>query len=272
MHWHDVAVAYVSYLAAVSLTRRDFARARVPLLVAAAIAWGAFAVFGRARLSPAVEIVVPSLTLLAGYWLSGLLFVRPNVRIERWLQSLDHRVLTHTGILAWFCRSPRIVQEFFELSYLLVYLAVPAGATTLVIAGHADQVGRFWTIVLLAEFACYGMLPWIQTRPPRLIESADGIAPRAVGVRRLNLSLVNTASIQANTLPSGHAAGALATALAVGAIMPVAGVVFLLAALSISIATVFGRYHYVVDTVLGVLVALAAWSVIQPHETTVVLM
>jgi membrane-associated phospholipid phosphatase len=73
---------------------------------------------------------------------------------------------------------------------------------------------------------------------------------------------VNRASIQVNTLPSGHAAGALATALAVGTIMPFAGIVFLLAALLISIATVVGRYHYVVDTVLGVLVALAAWTVL----------
>jgi membrane-associated phospholipid phosphatase len=63
-----------------------------------------------------------------------------------------------------------------------------------------------------------------------------------------------------NTLPSGHAAGALATALAVGSVVPLAGVVFLLLAASIALATVLGRYHYVVDTVLGVLVAAAAWS------------
>ncbi len=257
-----VALGYVSYLAVVSLTRRDFARARRPLLVAAAIAWGAFAVFGRARLSPALAVVVPSLVLLAGYWLSGLLFIRPDLRIERWLQSVDDRVLTRSGLVPAFYRSPRPVQEFFELSYLLVYLAVPAGATTLVLAGYGDQVGRFWTIVLSAEFACYGMLPWIQTRPPRVTESTGANAPRVAGIRRLNLALVNRASIQVNTLPSGHAAGALATALAVGAVIPFAGVVFLFAALIISIATVLGRYHYVVDTVLGALVALAVWWVI----------
>ena len=262
MHWHFVVLAYASYLAIVSLTRRDFSGARPAVLMAVTVAWAAFAAFRHARLSPAFEVVVPSVILLAGYWLSGLLFVRPDVRIERWLQSVDDRVLRRSGALAWFYGSPRAVQEFFELSYLLVYLAVPAGATALVLAGHAEQVARFWTIVLLAEFACYGMLPWIQTRPPRVIESANGGAPRTIGIRRLNLSLISRASIQVNTLPSGHAAGALATALAVGAVMPRTGIVFLLIALSISIATVLGRYHYVVDTVLGVLVALAAWTVI----------
>jgi hypothetical protein len=251
----------VSYLAIVSLTRREFVRVRPPLLIAAAVAWGAFAAFGRAHLSPAFEVAIPSMILLVGYWLSGLLFVRPDLRIERSLQLIDHRLLTRSGLLAGFHASPRVVREFFELSYLLVYVAVPAGATTLVLAGHADHVARFWAVVLFAEFACYGMLPWIQTRPPRVIEPGAAMTSRVAAIRRVNLGLVNRASIQVNTVPSGHAAGALATALAVGSIMPLAGVVFLIAALSISIATVLGRYHYVVDTVLGLLVALAAWTV-----------
>jgi membrane-associated phospholipid phosphatase len=257
--WQEVALSYVSYLAVVSFTRREFARARPALLVAAAVVWTVYAIFGRAPLSPVLQIVVPSLVLLGGYWLSGLLFVRPNVHLERWLLSVDDRLLTRSGVLAWLHRSPRLVNEYFELSYLLVYVAVPAGATALVVSGQRSDVDRFWTIVLLAEFVCYGMLPWIQTRPPRAIETSNGVARSGV-VRRLNLGLVNRASIQVNTLPSGHAAGAVATALAVSTSLPYAGIAFLFMALSISIATVLGRYHYVVDTVLGVLVAIVVWQ------------
>lgn len=260
--WQGVAVAYVSYLALVSWTRRDFARARAPLLIAAAVAWAGFLLLGGVPLSPGLAVIIPSAVLLAGYWLSGLLFVRPDLPLEHWLQSVDDRVLARSGVLAWFHRSPRVVQEFFELSYLLVYLAVPAGASVVVASGHAGYVDRFWTVVLLAEFACYGMLPWLQTRPPRVLESGDGHTVRGAGVRRLNLRVVNQASIQVNTLPSGHAAGAVATALAVMSIAPAVGFAFLFLALSISIATVLGRYHYVVDTVLGALVALAVWWVV----------
>ena len=256
--WQGIALGYVTYLAVVSLTRREFARARPALLVAAAVVWTIYGVFGRAPLSPVLQIVIPSLVLLGGYWLSGLLFVRPNVQLERWLLSVDDRLLTRSGVLAWLHRSPRF-GEYFELSYLLVYAAVPAGATTLAVSGYGDQVDRFWTIVLLAEFACYGMLPWIQTRPPRAIETSDNVAHAGV-VRRLNLSVVNRASIQVNTLPSGHAAGAVATAVAVSTSLPFAGIAFLFMALSISIATVLGRYHYVVDTVLGGLVAIVVWQ------------
>lgn len=274
MNWQEVAVGYVSYLAVVSLTRREFARARTPLFAAAAAAWSAVVAFGRPALSPTLEIVVPALILLAGYWLSGLLFVRPDPRFERWLLSADEIVLTRSGVLTWFRTAPRLVTEYFELSYLLVYLAVPAGAVTLAIGGHADQIGRFWTMVLLAEFACYGMLPWIQTRPPRVLENvvswgppflgAEARSAKAAGgpVRRFNHVIVNRASIQANTIPSGHAAGAFATALAVGATMPAAGAVLLILAMSIAAATVLGRYHYAIDTVLGVIVAAAAWLVV----------
>jgi membrane-associated phospholipid phosphatase len=264
MHWHEVALGYVSYLAVVSIARREFANARAPLFTAAAVAWGAQAVvvvFGRAELSPALEVVLPSIVLLTGYWLSGLLFVRPDPQIERWLLSVDERVLTRPGVLSWFQQAPRLVTEYFELTYLLVYLAVPAGAVTLALGGHTDQIDRFWTVVLLAEFACYGMLPWIQTRPPRVFDTQAGTGTHTP-IRRFNHAIVNRASIQANTVPSGHAAGALATAIAVGATMPTAGAAFLVLAVCIAAATVLGRYHYVIDTVLGVIVALAAWLVV----------
>ena len=265
MHWQWVAVGYVAYLAIVSLTQPRFTRARGPLLLAAAAACAAvaleFAPTDPAPLHPALEVIVPAAVLLAGYWLSGLLFVVPDERLERWLQSVDDTILGRTGALAWFRTAPRAVIEFFELSYLLVYVIVPAGAVTLVLGGHAEQVGRFGAVVLLAEFTCYAMLPWLQTRPPRALENAPSDARRPLLIRSLNLGIVNRASIQVNTLPSGHTAGAMATALAVGSTMPAAGAVFLVFAASIAVAAVLGRYHYVVDAVLGLAVAAIAWAI-----------
>ena len=115
--------------------------------------------------------------------------------------------------------------------------------------------------MLLAEFTCYAMLPWLQTRPPRALDDAPSDLRRPVLIRSLNLGIVNRASIQVNTLPSGHTAGAMATALAVGSTMPAAGAVFLVFAASIAVAAVFGRYHYVVDSVLGLVVAAIAWAI-----------
>jgi membrane-associated phospholipid phosphatase len=201
-----------------------------------------------------IDLLVPAVCLLGGYWLSGLFFIAPMARLERWLLRVDQRAGVARYAYPWF------LHEYFELAYVLVYAVVPAGAVTLVIGGHADLVPRFWSVVLLAEFVSYGMLPWLQTRPPRALEMpAEGASPSVSIVRRFNLAVLRRASIQVNTLPSGHAAGAVATALAVTSVMPVAGVVFLGLAVSITVATVVGRYHYIVDSVLGVIVAIGAW-------------
>ena len=161
-----------------------------------------------------------------------------------------------------YATAPRIVHEYLETSYLLVYAALPAGAMTLVVTGHTSMLDYYWTVVLAAEFICYGVLPWIQTRPPMLLEDEGTTLPPLRGVRRLNQLIARRASIQANTIPSGHAAGALAAALVVMSVAPAIGMLFLVLALNIVVASVLGRYHYVVDSLLGILVAVVAWAAV----------
>ena len=66
-------------------------------------------------------------------------------------------------------------------------------------------------------------------------------------------------SVKANTFPSGHVAVALAVALAVFDLLPVAGMIFVPAALLIAAATVVRRYHYTADAALGLVVAVVCW-------------
>jgi hypothetical protein len=259
--WEWIAVAYYAYLTVVSFVDRRFVRARTGAIAATAICYAvvgaqlfAGAAFG---LNPiAFALLVPLPVLLAGYWLSGLFFVRPSPRLEQWLMAIDDCLVRRPGILAAYQSGPRVVREAAELAYLLVYLVIPAGVAALTLGGRPDAVPRFWAVVLLAEFISYGMLPWLQTRPPRAIECDRHLDS---ALRRFNGAILNRGSIQVNTIPSGHAAGAVATALAVSDAMPLAGVMFLLLAAAIVAATVLGRYHYLVDSLLGILVAVAAW-------------
>lgn len=256
--WPSIAIGYFAYLSIAAIGFRRFARAR-PWAIAGLLGSLALpAVAAATHPLPVVEALLPALVLLSGYWLSGRFFVRPMSSLERALMAVDREVLDRTGILRAYRNAPRVVDHYFELAYLCVYIVVPAGAVTLLAGGHRDAIGMYWAVVLLAEFASYGMLPWLQTRPPRSIEPPTSGLPDGV-VRRLSLSVLGAGSIGVNTIPSGHAAGSVAAALAVGAAMPFAGVVYLLLAASITVATVLGRYHYVVDSVLGVLVALVAW-------------
>ena len=257
MAWEWIAVGYPTYLAIVAAAVPKFARARRPTLVAAFAGWVLWAMWRDSSRPVLVDALLPALILVVGYWLSGLFFIRPMIDLERRLLHVDAQ-------LSRVCRlsCPWFAREYLELAYVLVYVVIPSGAFTLVFGGHASEVPRFWTVVLLAGFVSYGMLPWLQTRPPRAIETSEVIAAQSP-LRRLNLAILARGSNQVNTVPSGHAATAVAVALVIGDVMPAAAAVFGLVAASIVVATVIGRYHYTVDTLLGVIVGIGAWGLIR---------
>ena len=265
LRWESIAIGYFTYLLTVALAGRRFSRARPRALVGTVlcgVVLGLQASPGIGlRLGPlAFAFAVPLAVLLGGYWLSGSFFVGPMRRAEEWLMAVDERFLRRPGILAAYHRGPRAVREFFETAYVLVYAVIPAGVATLALGGHSEAIPHFWAVVLLAEFVSYGTMPWVQTRSPRVLESPPSAVDGMPVVRRLNASILDRGSIQANTVPSGHAAGAVATALAVADAIPVAGMVFMIIAAAIVAATVLGRYHYLVDSLLGIVVAVGAWG------------
>jgi undecaprenyl-diphosphatase len=75
----------------------------------------------------------------------------------------------------------------------------------------------------------------------------------------VNRAVLDRASIQVNTFPSGHAATAVAAALATAQLLPGLLAPLLAVAGAIAVSTVVGRYHYTADTLLGVFVGAGAW-------------
>ena len=207
------------------------------------------------------ELLVPALLLLPGYWLSGFYFRDPQPWLESWLLESDRRFFAIGQVNRWLARSPRWTLEALEAIYVGDYGVVAIGALVAAVHG-VGAVTHYWSVVLTAELACYVALPWVRSRPPRTLEPAGVLDARGVTLRRLNASIVERASIQANTLPSGHVAGAMAAALAILPLSTAVGTVLTLAAILIGVAAVAGRYHYGVDCVAGASVAVvAAWLV-----------
>ena len=265
LRWEWIAVGYYAYLLIVSLALGRFARARMATFVATVACVVAIGAQVYSPLDPrfqqiAFGLVLPSLVLLGGYWLSGRFFIIPMLAVERWLITIDDRFLRLPGVFAAYENSPRFVRELMETAYVLVYPVIPAAVVTLMMGGHPEALPRFWATVLLAEFISYGMLPWLQTRSPRALEAVTP-GQSKLAVRHFNAAILSRGSIQVNTVPSGHAAGAVATALAVVDVMPLAGIAFLALAAAIVLSTVLGRYHYLVDSLLGILVAVGAWQI-----------
>jgi membrane-associated phospholipid phosphatase len=215
----------------------------------AALVWSA------ARVTLSLRDWLPGAYILAAYYITGWLFVAPSPRLESWLAAWDRRVLGDPATR--FARWPRAFVAYLEIVYMFCFLIVPAGLAALVLAGHASRIDRYWTMVLTAELGAFAPLTVFQTRPPWALERKPVLTDPAV--HRAASRMVQHLTIRANTFPSGHVAGSLAVALAVAPLMPVAGAVFGLLAVSISAACVVGRYHYVMDVAAGAVLALATW-------------
>jgi membrane-associated phospholipid phosphatase len=253
-----LSIAYGLYVASVAAARPD-ARARL-------VAWMcgglmivpplAIATYPSMPLVHALRDWAPGVYILAAYYGSGALFVAPSAGFEAWLRRADDWILRG--------RRPDALPSWLSISVEVLYtgtfLMIPLGFAILTSEGFTDAADRYWTTVSAAEYVAFGMLPWLQSRPPWVV---DGVEPaQAVGVRRVGLQWVRRTSHHANTFPSGHTAGSLAVALAVLPFVPAAGALLLAVALGIAIGCVSGRYHYAVDVVAGVAVALAVSLVV----------
>lgn len=192
--------------------------------------------------------LLPLLLLLVGYWASGTLWVKPDPRLERLLSGPDRRF----DLPRLSARLPRFLAELLELSYVGIYALIPIALLLHVGYGPQPDAERFWTVVLVTDYICFAMLPWIPTRPPRALEPA---AQHPSLLRSFNLGILEHSSIGVNTVPSGHAAEAMAIALLLmDAPAPIA-LVGLAGAILVPAGAVAGRYHYLLDVLAGWAVA-----------------
>jgi membrane-associated phospholipid phosphatase len=249
-------LAYFTACAALSWLRPLPVARRIHITVMSAVI-GAAIVAVAQQPSAVVRDWAPAAVILAGYYVSGRFFVTPSLAVERWLMSWDRRLLGDPS--ARFAQWPRAVLAYLDIVYMGCFLLVPAGFAILAARGRSDLADHYWTIVMAAEFGAFAPLAVIQTRPPWLVERKPVLADRAV--HRAASRMVEHLTIRANTFPSGHVAGSLAVAFALIDTMPVTGVALMLLAASIGVATVVGRYHYVIDGIAGAGLAIVIWAI-----------
>jgi hypothetical protein len=256
--WELASLVFFAYTAAVALWPRGATRRATARALAGSLA-GMLATFASiaAPYTPlAHDWLLPPALLVGGYWTSGLLFVGPNAGQERALLALDRRL----RIVDIARRFPPWLASVLEIAYVGVYPMIPLALILHLSGSPAPDATRFWSVILLIDYVCFGVLPWVQTRPPRSVEASD---PWCVPARRLNVSVLGATSIQVNTFPSGHAAEALACALLVTDTASPAVLFMFTAALGVSAGAVFGRYHYAADALAGWLVTVAVWMALR---------
>lgn len=256
--FESITAAYFAYLVVLAWLRQLPARRRWQITVSSAALLALLAaVSASERLAP-LRDWLPLLYVLIGYWLSGRFFTRPMERVERLLLSADRRLFAAVDLPAHLERAPRMVLEYLEAMYFAAPAFLLAGYLILIGTQHAHLVDRYWTIVVLAEFGAFAVLPWVQTRTPWALEPPGAMDRRRLRWREINRRVSLPLQIRVNTFPSGHASGTLAVAIATITTAPAAGLILLGLALSVCVASVVGRYHYSADVVAGAGLAVLA--------------
>ena len=243
-----VVVYFSGLTLAAWLPRVGATRRRPATALGVAIVLTVFGVVGTG--SAALRAWMPHVYLVAGYWMPALLVAPAREQLfEAWLVRSD------TSLRRWLPAVPALFVPLVEFAYLLCYPLVPLSFGVVWLRGGSMDVERFWLAILLAGYACYITLPWLVSRPPRA-RRRDGGLPR--GVRSFNELVLARWSHQLNTFPSGHVAVAAAAAVAAGSVSLEAGIALAAVVAAITVGAAAGGYHYVIDVILGLIVAAGA--------------
>lgn len=202
---------------------------------------------------------LPLVLLLLAYREMGWLAPRTHSHsLERSWIAIDRVVLrtwhVHDAI-EWL--GP-VGPSILEMAYSLVYVTAPFGLAMLYVYGVRKRSEQYLLILVLGVLLAYAQFPFWPSEPPRTVFPGEDAPSMQTIFRRFNWFLLGGYGIHTSVFPSAHVSGASAAALGAMRALPEEPWVWrtlLVMALLIATATVYGRYHYVVDAVAGLAVS-----------------
>ena len=178
--------------------------------------------------------------------------------------SLDRLVLNRYHLRDAMQSLGPAIPLYLEVCYLFVYGVGPACVGILYFKGKRALVDRFWIVYLIGTLLAYALFPYFPSQPPRIVFAGLDNPAAITWARHLNLFILSKATIHVGVFPSAHVSSAFACAWAMFLLFPQRkriGWILVAYALSVSIATIYGRYHYTADVIAGFAVSLVAGAV-----------
>lgn len=262
-----IVLAYFAYLIALSLLLDDRPNLKHQPIWIFAAAVLLLILIARAELYFPVAIsrfrdFLPlGLTLVAFEEMNLFVPQRFNGRLEQGWIRWDH-VLLHDWHLGAAIESlGPVIPVYLEFCYLLVYGLGTYCIIVLYVKHRREDIDRFFLICLTGTLVAYALFPYFPSQPPRLLFQGLDDPTVTSWVRRFNLWILSKATIHVGVFPSAHVSSAFAAAWAMFVLLPKQkrfGWGVLIYAISVSIATIYGRYHYAADVLAGFGVSLLA--------------
>lgn len=270
-----VEVLYFFYLAALTLILTGRPRADIRVL---ALAIGvAASVFVLIRLQTRWQ----GAAIVRDWWALGLVLVAyrsldlfaPTVYFtaleQSWLR-FDVTVLETWRLRASIEQFGRLLPMYLEACYLLTSAAGCFGLAVLYAAGKRERANCFLFVYVLGTLLSYAIIPFLPSRPPRVVFPDVAAPDVTTAVRTFNLLVLSKAGIHTGVWPSAHVSSTFSAAWGLFQCFPERkrfGWIFLVYAASVAVATVYGRYHFAVDAVAGVGVSLIAAAAVRLLST-----
>jgi membrane-associated phospholipid phosphatase len=184
--------------------------------------------------------------------------------LERSWIIWDRLLLTGWGVQAGIEALGPVLPACLELCYALVYAIGPFCLGALYLWGERGRADAFLFRFLLGAVLSYALFPYFPSEPPRAVFPGENLPAFNSIFRQFNWWLLGGHGIHTSVFPSAHVSSAYAAAFALFRVMPErkwAGWGITVLATGIFWATIYGRYHYVVDAVAGLFVAIGAFFI-----------
>ena len=157
-----------------------------------------------------------------------------------------------------------VVPSILEIAYSLASPTPLMAILLLSLLKRQERLDAFWFSFLLSTFLSYSLFPYFPSEPPRTIFPLDNVPTFNTIFRQFNFDLLGEHGIRTSVFPSAHVSAGFGAAIGLWSALPERRWLwrsfFCLASL-ITIATVYGRYHYAVDAVAGLGVSAVALGV-----------
>jgi membrane-associated phospholipid phosphatase len=231
------------------------------VLVNAAVVALAFS-WRRLPTLPAVAVVrdwAPSALILLAYKEMGWLAVpQVSYAFENYWVQWDRWLLADMGLKRAVEVAGPLGSGFLEFCYLMVYPMIPLALGAVYWHGRPERMERLTFPLFLACLCTYGLFPFFPSDTPRRVFPGDLFPAFDTIFRQINWWLCEGQGIHTSVFPSGHVSSAIACAVGLHRAVPEArrtSWIFAVIAAGIFLATIYGRYHYAVDSVAGAAIA-----------------
>lgn len=181
-----------------------------------------------------------------------------DATVQRWEQAVFHGQPSREWIRAqpaWWVSWP------LHLGYLAYYPIVVGTPLALWVADRRDAARRTILLMMVTFYLCYAAFLFFPVAGPRYAFAHAENAATASGPANLIQSLLDLADSWGAAFPSSHVAAALVAAVTAWQGWRVLGRLLLPLAALLTAGTVYGQFHYALDALAGVMVAVLVLGV-----------